>query len=118
VSADGAHADLTFTVGKTDLAKAQALVEGIKADIGASDVVASDNVGKVSVVAVSLKNHAGVAADMFKVLADAGINIQMISTSEIKISVIVELEEVDRAVNVLHTKFFGDHAAAAAGTDA
>jgi aspartate kinase len=118
VSADGAHADLTFTVGKTDLAKAQALVEGIKADIGASDVVASDNVGKVSVVGLGMRSHAGVAADMFKVLADAGINIQMISTSEIKISVIVELEEVDRAVNVLHTKFFGDHAAAAAGTDA
>lgn len=118
VSADGAHADLTFTVGKTDIAKAQSLVESIKEDIGASNVVASDNVGKVSVVGLGMRSHAGVAADMFKVLADAGINIQLISTSEIKISVIVGLDEVDRAVNVLHSKFFGDQAAVAAGTDA
>jgi aspartate kinase len=106
VSADGARTDLTFTVGKADLAQAQALVENIRAEIGASKVVASDAVGKVSVVGLGMRSHAGVAADMFKVLADANINIQMISTSEIKISVIVDLDEVDRAVNVLHAKFF------------
>ncbi len=118
VSVDGDRTDLTFTVGKTDLDKAKKIVEDIREEIGANNVVASDSVGKVSVVGLGMRSHAGVAADMFKVLAAEGINIQMISTSEIKISVIVELDQVDRAVNVLHKKFFADREGTDSGTNA
>ena len=116
-SSDGDRTDLTFTVGKSDRSKAQGLVENIREEIGAEDVVSSDAVGKVSVVGLGMRSHAGVAADMFKVLADEGINIQMISTSEIKISVIVDLDQVDRAVNVLHAKFFPERKSLAEGAD-
>jgi aspartate kinase len=116
-SSDGDRTDLTFTVGKSDRSKAQRLVEDIREEIGAKEVVSSDAVGKVSVVGLGMRSHAGVAADMFTVLADEGINIQMISTSEIKISVIVDLDQVDRAVNVLHAKFFAERTSVSEGAD-
>jgi aspartate kinase len=111
VSADGDRTDVTFTVGNADLQKAVSTIEKVRKEIGAHKVVASDHVGKVSVVGLGMRSHAGVAADMFKVLAEAKINIQMISTSEIKISVVVDVDQVDRAVNALHAKFFGEGAA-------
>jgi aspartate kinase len=111
VSADGDRTDVTFTVGNADLQKAVSTIEKVRKEIGAHKVVASDHVGKVSVVGLGMRSHAGVAADMFKVLAEAKINIQMISTSEIKISVVVDVDQVDRAVNALHAKFFGAGAA-------
>jgi aspartate kinase len=117
VSPDDDRTDVTFTVGNSDLGKARTIVENVSKQIGAHKVVSSDRVGKVSVVGLGMRSHAGIAAEMFEVLADENINIQMISTSEIKISVVVDLDEVDRAVNVLHKKFFGDAAAAGAATD-
>ncbi len=106
VSAEG-RTDMTFTVAKDDVASAEEIVRGIADKVGARGVAASPSVGKVSVVGLGMRNHAGVAARMFKLLADEGINIQMISTSEIKISVVIDAESVDRAVGVLHRGFIG-----------
>ena len=97
--------DITFTVGNKDLDKAIEIMNGVASKVGARDVISSNEVGKVSVVGLGMRNHAGVASRMFRVLADEGINIQMISTSEIKISVIVDAALVDKAVNALHKTF-------------
>src|SRR5580704_7318898 len=83
--------DVSFTVEKADLAKTRRLIEGLKADIGFEEVTADENIAKLSLVGVGMKSHAGVAAKMFETLAAEGINIEMISTSEIKISLIIEL---------------------------
>jgi aspartate kinase len=107
VSADG-RTDLTFTVARTDLAATAEQVARIAREIGA-DVSSSDDVAKVSVVGLGMRNHAGVAARMFQLLAAEGINIQMITTSEIKISVLVGADEVDRAVGILHRSFIEDN---------
>jgi len=114
--AGGRRTDLTFTVSVADRARAVAIVERICSRIGAEKVTSSADVGKVSVVGLGMRSHAGVAADMFEALAEAGINIQMISTSEIKISVIIDKVDVERAVRLLHAKFVtGAAADAAAG---
>ncbi|MCX7826377.1 MAG: ACT domain-containing protein, partial [Verrucomicrobiae bacterium] len=97
--------DVTFTVGTDDLKKALVTLEPLAKTIGAGGVTAKDGIAKVSIVGVGMKSHPGVAADMFEALAAAGINIQMISTSEIKISVVVDLQDADKAANVLHEKF-------------
>jgi aspartate kinase len=112
VGLDG-HTDMTFTVGAADLERAEAIVRDVATAVGARALPASGRVGKVSVVGLGMRNHAGVAARMFEVLAHEGINIQMISTSEIKISVIVDLQQVDRAVDALHRAFIGPEAGAA-----
>lgn len=104
VSASG-HTDLTFTVTKDDLPKAKKVIEPLVRDVGASGLRCMEDVAKLSVVGIGMRSHSGVAADMFEALAAEKINIQMISTSEIKISVIIDLAHADRAMNVLHQRF-------------
>lgn len=102
---EGGLTDISFTVPKNEVKKAVAQIESINNDIGARGVIADDGIGKVSVIGVGMRSHSGVAAKMFKSLADAGINIMMISTSEIKVSCVVAADEVDRAVRILHEAF-------------
>ena len=97
--------DVSFTVAKTDLRMALALCQGVKEMIGAKEVVADEHIVKVSVVGVGMRSHSGVAAKMFRALADEGINIEMISTSEIKISCVVEAAKAEPAVRALHAAF-------------
>jgi len=104
VSADGTT-DLTFTVHKNDMKKAVAVLEGVAKEIGAREVRSDDKVAKVSIVGVGMRSHAGVASRMFTALADDRINIQMITTSEIKISVIIDERYLELAVRSLHTAF-------------
>ena len=104
VSADGTT-DMTFTVGKTDFLRAQAVLEEAKKEIGYAEITADQDVSKISVVGVGMRSHAGVAGTMFKTLADEGINIQVISTSEIKVSVLVAAKYTELAVRALHTAY-------------
>jgi aspartate kinase len=97
--------DLTFTVNRTELAKAKAVVEKIAGELNAKSVETDDKITKVSVVGVGMRSHAGVASKMFKTLAEENINIQMISTSEIKISVIIDERYLELGVRALHTAF-------------
>lgn len=94
--------DVTFTVPKADYQKALSIVHDVSALIGAGGVTSDTNIAKVSVVGLGMRSHAGVAARMFEVLAREGINIQMISTSEIKISIVVDAKYTELAVRVLH----------------
>jgi aspartate kinase len=103
-SADGTT-DMTFTVPRGDYDKALELVESLARQIGARDVLGDLDVAKVSIVGVGMRTHAGIAARMFDVLAREGINIQMISTSEIKISVVVAAKYTELAVRALHDAF-------------
>jgi aspartate kinase len=114
VGRDKGETDVTFTVPGTDLARAQALLEDRRGDIGFNRIITDAHVAKISVVGVGMRSHAGVAATMFQSLADRGINIQAISTSEIKISVLIDEDETELAVRVLHTAYgldAGDQAA-------
>ncbi|WP_298265042.1 aspartate kinase [Acidocella sp.] len=104
VSADGTT-DMTFTVGKTDLPRATAVLEQARQEIGYAEISADPNVAKISVVGVGMRSHAGVAGTMFRTLAARGINIQVISTSEIKVSVLVAAEYTELAVRALHTAY-------------
>jgi aspartate kinase len=97
--------DLTFTVGKTDLSKAKDVVKKMALAIKADAVETDDQISKVSIVGVGMRNHSGVAAQMFKVLAKEGINIQMISTSEIRVSCVIHEKYTELAVRTLHTAF-------------
>jgi aspartate kinase len=103
-SADGTT-DMTFTVPRADYEKALELVQGVAREIGARDVRGDLDVAKISIVGVGMRSHAGIAARMFDVLAREGINIQMISTSEIKISVVVDAKYTELAVRALHDTF-------------
>lgn len=105
-SADGTT-DLTFTVPKADHKKALAIVERTVPAVNAQGVKVDTDMAKISVVGVGMRTHAGVAAKMFEVLAREGINIEMISTSEIKISVVVDAKYTELAVRVLHEAFIG-----------
>jgi aspartate kinase len=106
VSEDG-FTDLTFTIPKADLKNALRLAESVGKEIGAGKVESADNIAKVSIVGVGMRSHSGVAAKMFTTLAKEKINIQMISTSEIKISVVVDDKQADAAVKALHKAFIG-----------
>jgi len=97
--------DISFTLPQNDGAKAIAALQSAQAEIGFADVVYNDAIGKVSVIGVGMRSHPGVTARFFRALADAGVNIQMISTSEIRISVVVAIDDVDRAVRAAHTAF-------------
>ncbi|MBK7352224.1 MAG: aspartate kinase [Nitrosomonas sp.] len=98
--------DFSFTVNRNDLANAMAILKNsILPHIGARDVIGGDKIAKVSIVGVGMRSHAGIASKMFRVLAEEGINIQMISTSEIKISVVVDENYMELAVRVLHKAF-------------
>ena len=100
-----AKTDFTFTVARGDLSKAETILRETAATLSASEVRADPRIAKVSVVGVGMRSHAGVASRMFKALADVGVNIQMISTSEIKISVIIEEKYLELAVRTLHSAF-------------
>jgi len=104
VGQDGST-DMTFTVPRSDYRKALASAEQIGKEIGAAGVVGDEGIAKVSVVGLGMKDHAGVASLMFRILADEGINIQLISTSEIKISVLIEEKYTELAVRALHAAF-------------
>jgi aspartate kinase len=99
--------DLSFTVDKPDLLKAQKVIDHLKQDIGFDKVIATDNIGKLSIVGVGMKSHTGVAGKMFDTLAREGINIDMISTSEIKVSVVVDLAKGEQAMKAVHEAFLG-----------
>jgi len=105
VAKDKGETDVTFTVPGADLARAQALLEAQKEAIGYYRLISDSKVAKVSVVGVGMKSHPGVAATRFRGLADRGINIQAISTSEIKVSVLIDEDETELAVRVLHTAY-------------
>ncbi|WP_413463476.1 aspartate kinase [Altererythrobacter sp. CC-YST694] len=105
VAKDKGETDVTFTVPKADLLRTQALLEENKDKIGFFRMISDDKVAKISVVGVGMRSHAGVASTMFKALADRGINIQAISTSEIKVSVLIDEDETELAVRVLHTAY-------------
>ncbi|MBL8607971.1 MAG: ACT domain-containing protein, partial [Myxococcales bacterium] len=100
-----AQADVTFTLAKTDLARAKPLVEEIAKKVGAGTVRYDEDVVKVSIVGLGMRSHAGVAAKMFRILANEGINIQAISTSEIKVSCLVHAKYTELAVRALHDGF-------------
>nr|MBA3753606.1 ACT domain-containing protein [Nitrospira sp.] len=104
VSAAG-HTDFTFTVPKTEANAALEVINRLAGELGASGVDLDTNIAKVSIVGVGMKSHAGVATKMFATLAAENINIQMISTSEIKISVVIDLKYSELAVRVLHAAF-------------
>ena len=105
VAKDKGETDVTFTVPSSDLARSQALLEAQQEAIGYYRLIADAKVAKISVVGVGMKSHAGVASTMFRALADRGINIQAISTSEIKVSVLIDEDETELAVRVLHTSY-------------
>jgi aspartate kinase len=104
VAADGKRTDMTFTVGRADLPRALEVVRE-HVDLPDKRVVTDEGVAKVSIVGVGMRSHAGVAAKMFATLAQAGINIQVISTSEIKVSVLIAAEQMERAVEALHAAY-------------
>ncbi len=105
VSSDGKATDISFTVPKTDSKKAVKLTEEIAGELGASGVNLGEAIAKISIVGVGMRTHSGVAAQMFETLAKHGINIMMISTSEIKVSCIIDLKYTELAVRVLHDVF-------------
>ena len=98
--------DISFTVSKTCLKTAEQVLNEHKDTIGFSEIMVSDQIAKVSIVGAGMINNPGVAATMFEALSDAGINIEMISTSEIKVSVLIDEKDAARAVQVIHSKFF------------
>ena len=104
-SSDGKHTDMTFTVQGSDLDRALAVLRGAKQEIGYFEVKSSSDVAKVSVIGVGMRSHAGVAAQMFKALAERGINILAITTSEIKISVLIDAVYAELAVRTLHSLY-------------
>lgn len=105
VGADGTT-DFTFTVHKNELNKALSILrDKVQAHIGAREISGDDKIAKVSVVGVGMRSHVGIASEMFRTLAEEGINIQMISTSEIKISVVIDEKYMELAVRVLHKAF-------------
>ena len=105
IAKDRGETDVTFTVPLADLARTQSLLEERKDTIGYYRMLANSKVAKISVVGVGMRSHAGVAATMFRALADRGINIQAITTSEIKVSVLIDEDETELAVRVLHTAY-------------
>jgi aspartate kinase len=111
-SKDNEETDVTFTVPRADLARSVDLLEANKEEIGFRRIITDTEVAKISVVGVGMRSHAGVAATMFKTLADRGINIEAISTSEIKVSVLIDEDETELAVRVLHTAYGLDAPAA------
>src|SRR5580765_6869001 len=99
--------DISFTVEKADLLKAQKVIDNLKKEIGFKEVVTAEKIGKLSIVGVGMKSHTGVAGKLFETLAKEGVNIDMISTSEIKISVVIDLAKGEQAVKAVHAAFIG-----------
>ncbi len=105
ISADGKFIDITFTTGKDELERAKLAIESIKEEVKFAELKIDDNIAKISVIGVGMISHSGVAHTMFKTLADKGINLLLISTSEIKISVLIAKEYGELAVRVLHDAY-------------
>jgi len=105
VGREKGETDVTFTVPSADLDRALQVLEGAKENIGYNRLIPDSNVAKISVVGVGMKSHAGIAATMFKALAERGVNIQAITTSEIKVSVLIEEDYTELALRVLHTAY-------------
>ena len=105
ISSDGKSTDISFTVPRNDSKRTLEITKGIAAELGARDVVLREDIAKVSIIGVGMRTHSGVAARMFEVLAEHGINIMMISTSEIKISCVIDSKYTELAVRVLHDAF-------------
>ena len=99
--------DLSFTIDKPEVAKALEVIDTMHKEVSFGKVLTDENIGKLSIVGVGMRSHSGVAAKMFEVLANAGVNIQMISTSEIKISVVIDLDQAEGATNEVHNSFLG-----------
>ncbi|HEV8543168.1 MAG TPA: aspartate kinase [Verrucomicrobiae bacterium] len=99
--------DISFTVDKPDLLKATKVIEALKTEVGLRQVIADENIGKLSIVGVGMRSHSGVAAKMFETLAQNHVNIGMISTSEIKISVVIDLQRGEDAMRAVHQAFLG-----------
>jgi len=99
--------DISFTSDKPDLLKAQKVIDGLKCEVGFREVITAEKIGKLSIVGVGMKSHTGVAGKLFETLAKEGINIDMISTSEIKISVVIDLAKGEQAVKAVHAAFIG-----------
>jgi aspartate kinase len=105
MSADGKTTDVTFTVSQDELERALAVLKGATADLTFADLQAAPDMAKISIVGVGMRSHAGVAQKMFQVLAEKGINIHVISTSEIKVSVLIDADYVELAVRALHAAY-------------
>ncbi len=105
VGREKGETDVTFTVPSADLVRTQALLEEHKDEISFNRIITDAKVAKISIVGVGMRSHAGIAATMFKAMADRGINIQAISTSEIKVSVLIDEDETELAVRILHTAY-------------
>jgi aspartate kinase len=105
VSEDGQKTDMTFTVPRGDLKRATQLLEERKDEVNYERMISDSDVVKVSVVGVGMRTHAGVAATMFNALAEKGINIQVITTSEIKVSVLIAEEYLELAIRALHSAY-------------
>jgi aspartate kinase len=99
--------DISFTLDKPDLLKARKTLDGIQREVGFKEVIADEKIGKLSIVGVGMRSHTGVAAKMFESLAEAGVNIDMISTSEIKVSVVIDLAKGEAAMKAVHQTFLG-----------
>ncbi|MCS7337492.1 MAG: aspartate kinase [Verrucomicrobiae bacterium] len=99
--------DISFTIEKADLPKAQKVITTLKQELGFAELIATENIGKLSIVGVGMKSHTGVAAKMFEALARIGVNIDMISTSEIKISVVIDAAKAEQAAREVHAAFIG-----------
>jgi aspartate kinase len=99
--------DISFTVDKADLLKARKVIDGLQSEVGYRDVFSDEKIGKLSIVGVGMRSHSGVAADVFETLAKEGVNIEMISTSEIKISVVIDLTKGEQATRAVHAAFIG-----------
>jgi len=99
--------DLSFTMDKADLLKTRKLLDSLQSGIGYREVIADESIGKLSIVGVGMRSHSGVAARMFEALANTGVNIDMISTSEIKISVVIDLAKGELAMKAVHAAFLG-----------
>ena len=104
-SSEDGTTDIFFTVPKDDLVRAKAILDKVASEVGAQGIVTDSDIAKISLVGAGMKTHPGVAADMFDCLADAGINIEIISTSSIRISCVIAANEVERAVKAIHDKF-------------
>ena len=99
--------DISFTVDKPDLLKAQKVIDGLKKELGLRNVITAEKIGKLSICGVGMKSHTGVAGKLFETLAKEGVNIDMISTSEIKISVVIDLAKGEAAMKAVHAAFIG-----------
>ena len=105
ISADGMHTDLTFTVQESDLNAARLVIDNLGDKVKYAKLEESKEIAKVSIIGVGMRSHAGVAAQMFSILAEKDINIQAITTSEIKVSVLIELRQIEKAMRALHSVY-------------